>query len=134
MKRLAYILAFLAIVPLAGCGSSSKADSKSKKSAAKTKKKPKKDPDASPHGKGYKAPQNVWGPEMLAEYVKDLESSDPSKRALAWKGLANIRGVAKRELPDLKKRYAREKNSTVRTEAKRALRIIEDGWTSSSRR
>lgn len=128
MKRISLVFlfaalaAFLAAAP--GCGS----DSNGKKASAKSTKgkSKKKKTDEDPQRKGYKPPQNVWGPDMLDEYMKNLDHSDPKERALAWKGLFNTSRLAKTNLAELKKRYAKEKDKTVKAEAKKAIKRIEN--------
>lgn len=125
MKRLAILLALLALPAVVGCGSSSEA--KSSPSAAK-KKKPtkKKKTEERTHPKGYKPPQKVWGGVMYESYMEDLKSSDPKKRASACVGLFNMRSGAVEALPELKKIAKSDKDTEVRKQAKRAIKAIED--------
>ncbi len=126
MKQFAILLALLALPAVVGCTSSSDAKSAS---ASKKKKKSSKKPKvtADPHGKGYKPPQNVWGPMMREGYLDDLKSSDPIKREAACNGLFNQRSGAREALPELKKLLKSEKNEKVRAAARRAIKAIEEG-------
>jgi hypothetical protein len=129
MKRLAILLALIAMPAILGCGSSeAKTTTASSKDSKKPKKKPKsKHPKPGEKPAGYKAPQKVWGPVMLEEYRNNLKSSDPKQREMACVGLFNMRDGAAEALPELKRLVKKEKDKKVLAAAKRAIKAIEEG-------
>lgn len=128
MKQLALAFALLALPAVVGCGmSEARTADAPKKKDGKSKKKSKLQYDVEHRGKGYKKPQDVWGPIMLEEHMSNLKSSDPNKRKLACVGLFNMRSGARDALPDLKRLLKTEKNRDVSEAAKRAIKAIEDG-------
>jgi hypothetical protein len=129
MKRFAILLALLAMPAIVGCGSSEAktASASSKNAKKKPKKKSKKPKPGNTHPKGYKPPQNVWGPLMLEDALEGLSSSDPKKRETACNGLFNQRSRAREALPELKRLVKKEKDKKVLAAAKRAIKAIEEG-------
>lgn len=131
MKRLAILLALLAMPAIVGCGSSSDGKTASAKNKNKNKQKKSNEksrlPKPGTHPKGYKEPQNVFGPTLLESYLKNLKNPDAKERERACVGLFNQRSRAREALPELKRLAKNDKDKKVRDAAKRAIKAIEEG-------
>jgi hypothetical protein len=108
-----------------GCG-------KANKSTADRKPKSKPTNKEKPANLRKGPPQNVFGPYLRDEHIKNLSNSDAEKRRYACVQLGFMGEHAKEALPKLKKLAASDKNASVKKEARKAVNAISKAQKSNS--
>jgi hypothetical protein len=127
MTRWSALLLFAFVLAM-GCG-------KAEKPTAAKKSKPKSTKKEKPTNLRKGPPQNVFGPYLLEEHIKNLSNSDAQKRRYACVQLGFMGEHAKEAIPKLKKLAASDKDASVKKEARKAISAISKaGKTSSTAR